>query len=203
MLAIWRDISDRTWNSGLLRGREPDAPMYQNPPSRGRSDRFPATLRSQQPTTEAKDGQIIPDDQAATRHRRDHGGQAARHLRLRVLRQEPAPPGLRQPAKGAPDHRQGGRRQLPRRLRGSRHPPRHHGRHRRPPAKERAPREGRPNPRLQPGATASPSSTTARASSASRSKTSSAASSTAQSSTASRCPAASRASASPPPACTA
>ena len=50
--------------------------------------------------------------------------EAARDLGLRVLRQEPPPARLRQPAQGPAHHRQGGGRQLARRLRGGRHPAR-------------------------------------------------------------------------------
>jgi len=56
--------------------------------------------------------------------RRRDGGSPAGDLRLRVLHQEPASPGVRQSAQGAAHLRQGGRRQRPRRLRGSRDPPR-------------------------------------------------------------------------------
>ncbi len=60
----------------------------------------------------------------AARHRRVARPEAAGDLGLRVLRQEPPPARLRQPLEGAPHHDQGGRRQLARRLRGGRHPPR-------------------------------------------------------------------------------
>ena len=62
--------------------------------------------------------------EGATGDGRVDGREAARDLRLRVLRQEPPPARLRQPAQGAAHHRQGGRRQLARRLRGGRHPAR-------------------------------------------------------------------------------
>ena len=49
--------------------------------------------------------------------------------RQRVLRQEPPPAGLRQSPQGPPDHRQGGGRQRPGRLRRGRHPARNLGPH--------------------------------------------------------------------------
>ena len=99
------------------------------------------------------------------RLRRRDGRPPAGDLGQRVLRQEPPPARLRQPAQGAAHHRQGSGRQLARRLRGSRHPARHlvtlevassNGTRRRRPAR-------RP-------ASGSRSSTTAPASSASRSR---------------------------------
>ena len=69
----------------------------------------------------------VPDRRRAKGRRpichRD-GGAPARDLGLRVLHQEPPPARLRQPAQGAPHRRQGGGRQLARRLRGGRHPAR-------------------------------------------------------------------------------
>ncbi len=67
-----------------------------------------------------------PPPEARGLGRRD-GRPPARDLRLRVLHQEPAPPGLRQPAEGPPHLRQGGGGQRPRRGRGGGHPPRRRG----------------------------------------------------------------------------
>ena len=97
------------------------------------------------------------------------GDEAARDLGLGVLRQEPPPARLRQPAEGTAHHGEGRRRQLARRLRGGRHPPR---------------RCASRSPASRKTDSASPWRTTAPASSASRSRRSSASCSTAPSSTA-------------------
>ena len=117
-------------------------------------------------------------------HRPDDGPEAAGDLGLRVLREEPPPARVRQPAQGAPDRGARVRGQLPRRLQRGRHPA--HAAHPRGPA-----RRG-PLPRSR-------SRTTGPGSCASRSPASSGSSSTAASSTPSSSSGASRASASPRP----
>ena len=81
-----------------------------------------------------------PAGSAPAGHGRVDGRQAARHLGQRVLRQEPPPAGLRQPAQGAAHHGQGSGRQLARRLRRGRHPAGDLGPHR---ADRRQPLQGR------------------------------------------------------------
>ena len=115
-----------------------------------------------------------------TRHRRVSGDEAARDLGLRVLRQEPPPPRLRQPLEGPPHHHQGSRRQLARRLRGGRHPPRPHDRGPRPRPGGRD--AGRSSRRARAASSWS-SRTTAPGSSSRRCRRSSASCSTARSST--------------------
>ena len=78
----------------------------------------------------------------AARHRGDARPEAARDLGLRVLRQEPPPARLRQPAEGAAHGGPRVRRQLARRLRRGRHPA--HAAHRDPTARRGPlPRRGR------------------------------------------------------------
>ena len=109
--------------------------------------------------------------------RRRDGGAPAGDLRLRVLHQEPASPGVRQSAQGAAHLREGGRGQRAGRLRGSRHPPRR-GRQGRG-GRQRGTRRPR---RARPAASGSRSPTTAPGSSASRFPGSSRSSSTGPSS---------------------
>ena len=99
----------------------------------------------EEPTTKPDDAAMRPRPTArrtaepsrraeAAGHGPVDGRQAARYLRQRVLRQEPPPAGLRQPAQGAADDGQGSGRQLARRLRRGRHPARDLGPHRSRPA---------------------------------------------------------------------
>ena len=74
------------------------------------------------PTTRCRRQRLGRVAAASPGHRPVDGRQPARHLCQRVLRKKPAPAGLRQSAQGPADHRQGGGRQRPGRLRRGRHP---------------------------------------------------------------------------------